>query len=126
MIVDMLSFESRKGFQDMRNCLESLKTTRVWKSKRVWETTRSINNHKTMKILEDREVRKTARVKEGCQVSRNQNLKSMEDWQITRVKNQENNSEQYCSILSSIRRRKRERKERLQSQKHGEIQRRVQ
>jgi hypothetical protein len=126
MIVDMLSFESSKGFQDICNCLESLKTTRVWKSKRVRKTTRSIDNHKTMKSLADRKVRKTARVKEGCQVSRNQNLKSLEDWQITRVKYQENNSEQYCSILSSKRRRKRERKERLQSQKHGEIQGRVQ
>ncbi len=100
----MLSFESSKGFQDKCNCLESLKTTRVMKTKsvrkttRVWKTTRSIENHKTMKSLGEKEVRKSTRVrkytrvKEDCHVSRNQNLKILEDWQITRVKNQENNS----------------------------------
>jgi hypothetical protein len=51
-----------------------------------------------MKNLGDQEirkaarVRKSARVKEDCQASRNKNLKRPEDWQVTRVKNQENNS----------------------------------
>jgi hypothetical protein len=46
-----------------------------------------------MKSLGDHEMRKSARVrrcarvKEGCQVSRSQNIKSLEDWQNTRVKN---------------------------------------
>jgi hypothetical protein len=105
MIMNMLSFDISKGFQDKCNCLESLKTTRVRTTARV---------------------RKSTRVKKGCQVSRNQNLKSLEDWQITRVQNQENNSKQNCSIPSSKRRRKREKKERLQSQKHVEIQKRNQ
>jgi hypothetical protein len=40
-----------------------------------------------MKSLEDHEVRKSARVKEGCQVSRSQNFKSLEDWpQESRIK----------------------------------------
>jgi hypothetical protein len=96
-VMNMLSFESSKGFQDKCNCLESLKTTRVRKTTRIWKTTRfqkttrvwktarSIENHKTMMNLRDQEVRKPARVrkstrvKEGCQVSRNQNLKSLED-----------------------------------------------
>jgi hypothetical protein len=104
MFVNMLSFERSKGFQYKCNCIESLKTkrfqktTRVRKLTRVWKTTRSIENHKTMKSPGNQEtrksarIRKSARVKEVCQVSRNQNLKSLEDWQITRVKNQENNS----------------------------------
>ncbi len=52
---------------------------------RVWKITRSIENFKATKSLEDYKirrsarVRKSARVKEGCQVSRSQNLKSLED-----------------------------------------------
>ncbi len=94
----MLSFERSKGFQHKCDCLESLKTQTVQKTTRVSKTSRSIENHKTMKSPGNQElrrsgrVRKSARVKEDCQVSRNQNLKSLEDWQATRVKNQENNS----------------------------------
>ncbi len=74
------------------------KTTRVWKARRVWKTTRSIENYKTTKSLEDHEVSKStrvrtsARVKEGFQVSRSHNPKSLKDRQTTRIKNQENNS----------------------------------
>ncbi len=65
---------------------------RVRKTTRACKTTRNIENHKTMKSMWDQEIRKSTRVKEGWQVSRNQNLKSLEDRQIARVKNQENNS----------------------------------
>jgi hypothetical protein len=63
--MNMLSFESSKGFQDKCNCLESLKTTRVWKTTRVQKTTRvwktiiSIENYKTMKRPGSQEVRKS-------------------------------------------------------------------
>jgi hypothetical protein len=102
MFVNMLSLERSKGFQYKYNCLESLttkrvrKTRRVQKTARVWKTTRSIENHKNMKSPRDQEtrksVKKSTRVKEACQVSRTQNPKNLEDWQIIRVRNQENNS----------------------------------
>jgi hypothetical protein len=104
MVVNMLSFDRSKGFQHKCYCLESLKTkrvrktTRVQKSTRVQKTTRSRKpqNHeesrKPRNPHEVHRVRKSARVKEDCQVSRIQNLKSLEDWQTTRVKNQEDNS----------------------------------
>jgi hypothetical protein len=52
---------------------------------RVWKTTKSIENFKATKSLEDYKIRRSARVrksvrvKEGCKVSRSQNLKSLED-----------------------------------------------
>jgi hypothetical protein len=105
MVVNMLSFDRSKVFQHKCYCLESLKTKRVRKttvheSRNLQESRRlqEAENHKIMKspgnqeIQEVHRVRKSARVKEDCQVSRIQNLKSLEDWQTTRVKNQEDNS----------------------------------
>jgi hypothetical protein len=57
----MLSFERSKGFQQICKCLESLMTTRVWK------TTRNIENHKTMKSLGNQDIQEVRKSQESLQ-----------------------------------------------------------
>jgi hypothetical protein len=51
---------------------------------------KSPTNQEIQKVSKSQE--RPQESKEDCQVSRIQNLKSLEDWQDTRVKIQENNS----------------------------------
>ncbi len=64
-------------------------------------------------------VRKSARVKEDCQVSRIQKPKSLEDWHNLRVKTQEDDS----TIFPPTRGGERERERgKIDSQEHGKTQ----
>jgi hypothetical protein len=65
-------------------------------------------------------VRKSARVKEDCQVSRIQKPKSLEDWHNLRVKTQEDDSTIFPPTRGD-RERERERGK-IDSQEHGETQ----
>jgi hypothetical protein len=64
MLVNMFSFDISKGFQYKCNCLESLKT------KRVRKTTRSIENHKTMKSPGNQEIQEVRKSQESPQKSK--------------------------------------------------------
>jgi hypothetical protein len=70
MFVNMLSFETSKGFPYKCNCLESLKTKRVQKTTGVWKTTRSIENHKTMKSPGNQEIQEVRKSQESPQESK--------------------------------------------------------
>jgi hypothetical protein len=107
MIMNMLSFQSNKGFQDKCNCLESLEDyiqecgipqeyrRLLYKSLEDYKQNRKLQDHEKSGRVGSQEVRNSQKVcksQKVCQVSKSQNLKSLEDRQITRVKNQENNS----------------------------------
>jgi hypothetical protein len=55
MMMNMLSFERNNSFQDKWNCLESLKTTRVWKTTRVRGDFKSLEDYKKHRKLQDHE-----------------------------------------------------------------------
>ncbi len=65
-----------KVFQYKHNCLESLKTKRVWKTTRVRKTTRvpkttkNTKNHKTMKIPGNQEIQEVRKSQESPQESK--------------------------------------------------------
>ncbi len=107
LYVCLIIYSPLKESQDFN---KYVKTLRVKMAKRVRKTNKSpedqqesVRPTRVRKTTKDKNkrhecprtparVRKSARVKEDCQVSRIQKLKSLEDWHNLRVKTQEDDS----------------------------------
>ncbi len=94
-------FESQDGQKSPEDQQESGRPTRVRK------TTKDKNKrHEDPRTPAS--IRKSARVKEDCQVSRIQKPKSLEDWHNLRVKTQEDDSTIFPPTRGGDRERERE------------------